>query len=253
MCNKKLKFSLFALLIFSCVLVSNVFAKSKNTTIYVNNTKVEGSAFTENGATYVPIRFVSDKFGYSTDYKVEERYGIPGPVVTIKSPSGRVMEIDDRGIRTNDGIDYAYYLGYTSNIGVGFWVNKGDRIYIPIRILANAYNLEISWEGNTNSVNLSTSQKERKVPMFGSFYNGVKLVDVNLNMNLIWQNGEYQVEGLNKSIAYLTDIYDANYNLKKLSPEAEKFKNSFKNKDMYMNNHYDMTYDGSKVVSHAYD
>lgn len=115
--------------------------------IYVDGSPVlEGSAYLIDGITYVPLRAFCDSFdgAFTVSWN--------GVSHTASATSGSL---------TLKAQQDAYYI--TANercfYTVGKVLNIEGRIYVPIRPMAKAFCLDLTWNGESRSVSLSSTGK----------------------------------------------------------------------------------------------
>ena len=115
--------------------------------IYVDGSRIlEGSAYLIDGITYIPLRAFCDSFGGKFEISwngISHTATATGNGLSLKAQQD------------------AYYI--TANercfFTVGRILNIEGRIYIPIRPMAKAFCLDVTWDGDTRSVYLSTTGK----------------------------------------------------------------------------------------------
>ena len=146
--TKKIKFlSIFvcAIAIFM-MLPINVFAAQSNSyeeiPIYIDGKKIENSeALLINSITYVPLRKLAES---SKDCKIS--YNQKTQTATVK--------FADKTITVTTGRKYISVNGRYF-YGVGEVKNIGSSLYVPIRPLARALELDVKWNAGSRSVNLT--------------------------------------------------------------------------------------------------
>ena len=146
--TKKIKF----LSIFACVLavlmlfpISAFAAQNRSyeeIPIYINGKKVENSeALLINSITYVPLRKLVES---SKDCTIT--YNQKTQTATVKFADKTLVVTTGRKYISVDG-RYFYGIGEVKNIG--------GSLYVPIRPLARALELEVNWNSSSRSVNLT--------------------------------------------------------------------------------------------------
>lgn len=98
----------------------------------------------ENGRVLVPIKFVSDAIGAEVTWDGDER-----TVLVKKGDKELLLWIGSRLIQYGD-------RGY----GVSDVAPKiiNDRTYVPLRVVSNALSIGITWDGDTRSVYVDSSE-----------------------------------------------------------------------------------------------
>ena len=114
--------------------------------LYINNVKVAETSYLINDTTYVPLRAFSEQVDHAV---ITWNNGI----ATIQSSTINMsVQQGSHYINANDRIIY-----HNSPI-----LNINSRIYVPVRSLAKAYNLNVIWDGKTKSVYLAGNPKALK-------------------------------------------------------------------------------------------
>lgn len=110
--------------------------------------------------TFVPLRFVSESFGCTVNYQ-ETTYNNDGKIrlqstATITDPSKSLSFF------VTVGDDKLYTISSTVHITQMdtkvFVSEDDDRMYIPIRFLAEALGYTVSWDEATQTVSLDMAQ-----------------------------------------------------------------------------------------------
>lgn len=91
-----------------------------------------------NGRTLVPLRLISEELGFSVEWHEEEQTVL---------------------VQAYDGLILSFTIGDTS-FGIGDMEGHidtppmiiGDRTYLPVRAIADAYHLPLTWDSKTRSV-----------------------------------------------------------------------------------------------------
>lgn len=199
----KRKGILFLLVMFFCVgfMGQPVFAK-KAIEIQVNGKTIQSDVapFIHNDRTYVPVRFVSEALGAKVEYRGGEKDDIGiEPVVVIKQKSGREIIIRGRGVYSSDGV---YYIPgeekeETSSLP---YINRKDRIFLPIRLIGNAYHMNVGWNQEKYRVSLDENKEETVYSIFVSNESAEKEKLKKLpNYHMQWKGGQYIVKETRKT------------------------------------------------------
>lgn len=171
---KKLKLFLVLLI---CLLPINIWAKS-DIRLWVNGNyiKTDVAPIIENGRTLVPIRVISENLGISVEWNQDTKSVMTytetpsGPdfskSLLLKIGDNKVAKPTDEAVKTNE-------LFYT--IEVAPKIING-RTMVPIRFIAEAYNLKVDWDNSNKTVVIGEGykapvkaekpQKSKKVPYF---------------------------------------------------------------------------------------
>lgn len=117
--------------------------------LWVNGDYVEEDVapFIEDGRTFVPLRFVSEKLGLEVRWINEERKVLIFDTVESGQEEvndGFVFIIDDMNIYNLEGFPI-YDMDVATRI-----VN--DRTFIPVRFVAEAFNMNVDWDNDNRTV-----------------------------------------------------------------------------------------------------
>ncbi len=100
-------------------------------------------SFTENGRTFVPVRFVAEAFGIYVTWRGSSR--------TVTLSRGNIvvsMQIGSKTLsRLNDGSKSEIIMDVAPVI-------KEGRTFLPVRYWAEAFGLEVTWDGQTKTVSV---------------------------------------------------------------------------------------------------
>lgn len=115
----------------------------KEISVYVNGIKVtfDQQPFIQDGRTLVPVRAIFEALGASVEWD--------SPFVTAKKGETVVFF----GV----GNQYNHYNKNYMRIYEGWDVPAqiiNDRVFVPIRAVSEAFDCEVSWDGNTQTVNI---------------------------------------------------------------------------------------------------
>jgi len=103
-----------------------------------------------NNRTMVPLRFISEALGSTVDWNGEDQS------ITLKKDNKEIgMQIGNNLMKVSDN----------GNVKESFLdsppvVNKDSRTLVPVRAIAEAFGIEVQWDGNTNSVFIGYTKAE---------------------------------------------------------------------------------------------
>ncbi len=130
-----------ALLLAAFTLTGSVYAADENITVTIDGSVLNDKGVIVNDHTLLPVREIYETFGYTVDYDAETK--------SARIYKGEMIE-----------------LGYTNNSTV---MKNGkteiemdvpaqiinNKFMMPVRSLENAINLNIDWDGETKTVNIT--------------------------------------------------------------------------------------------------
>jgi len=103
-----------------------------------------------NNRTMVPLRFISEALGATVDWNGEDQ-----SIALKKSNKEIGMQIGNNLMKVNDsGVVKESVLDSPPV------VNKDNRTLVPVRAIAEAFGIEVQWDGDTNSVFIGYSKTE---------------------------------------------------------------------------------------------
>lgn len=114
----------------------------KPVTVYIDNAEYTGTAFLDNAVTYVGIREFSLYMGaYSVDWDgIAKAATITADNLTVTAKSGSTyLTANGRYLWVRDGI-----------------VNLDGTMYVPIRVIAQAFDCSVAWSGEECAVYLTS-------------------------------------------------------------------------------------------------
>ena len=152
----RMKKQLFSVLLTCSLLLPSAagFAAAKQITINGTVTDIPagmGTIQERDDRTFVPIRFVSEKLGYSVSYnEVQQSVTITDPAgvsYLMMRDSELLFALPDTGTPKLYTMDTKAYID-----------DSEGRFYLPIRFFAQAVGYTVDWDENTQTVSL-TSEK----------------------------------------------------------------------------------------------
>ncbi len=160
-----------------CIIsTSTVFADTKSKNVYVNSKliQVDGGVQSYRDATYVPLSFVKNGLGATTEWK--------SPIATVKKGSTTLVFTINSNAYTNNGNTlYSEYQPYVSN----------NIVYLPIKIVTVNLGGNVTQDTATKDLYVDTTKA-------GSLSNGY--IDYN----------DVQILSNDKKHGYFTKWYNAN-------------------------------------------
>jgi len=103
-----------------------------------------------NSRTMVPLRFISEALGSTVDWNGEDQS------ITLKKSNKEIgMQIGNNLMKVNTNGDIKESVLDSPPV-----VNKDNRTLVPVRAIAEAFGIEVQWDGNTNSVFIGYSKAE---------------------------------------------------------------------------------------------
>ncbi|MFO7887095.1 MAG: stalk domain-containing protein [Eubacteriales bacterium] len=102
-----------------------------------------------NDRTLVPIRFVVEGIGGEVEWDGEER-----SVTATRGDSEVYLKIDSYLFSYNNGEKHGLsdVAPEINNLG------NGDRTYVPLRLITNAFGIGIKWDGENRTVNINSNE-----------------------------------------------------------------------------------------------
>jgi len=147
--KKKLLFALSVLTIISATAIG-VYASS-NIRLIVNGKDITSlsNPILENDRTLVPIRFIAEELGAIVEWDGVNR------VVKISSNDINLrLKIDSQLVEYNNGTSFEM-----SDVAPKI---VGDRTFVPLRLISNALDVGIEWDGLTRTVKVDSSKQSDK-------------------------------------------------------------------------------------------
>jgi len=110
-----------------------------------------------NNRTLVPIRFVVESIGGEVEWNSEER-----SVRAIKGDSEVYLKIDSYLFNYNNSEEYGLsdVAPEINNLG------NGDRTYVPLRLITNAFGIGIEWDDENRTVIINSNESSEVEDFF---------------------------------------------------------------------------------------
>lgn len=139
-----------SLLFIALLLFVNVFAQGE-VKIVVNGKEVKSDVdcYIKNDRTMVPVRFIAEELGAKVYYGRDEEHNFS--YASVQAPD------DQLALSMTIGYPIATISEGTYRSDVAPEIKDG-RTMVPLRFIADYLNLDVKWDGNTNTVYL-TSKK----------------------------------------------------------------------------------------------
>lgn len=122
-----------------------------------------GSIKEQDGRTFVPVRFVSEYLGCKVNYTSTEINGVQQESATVISQTGTTILLTN-----NSNLLFTLSLnGPSSSLTMDtnvFIDPNEDRMYIPIRFLAEALDYVVGWDEATQTVTMTKNVSETEAP-----------------------------------------------------------------------------------------
>jgi hypothetical protein len=104
-----------------------------------------------NNRTMVPLRFISEALGATVDWNGENQS------ISLKKSNKEIgMQIGNNLMKVNTNGDVK-----ESFLDSPPTVNKDNRTLVPVRAIAEAFGIEVQWDGKTNSVFIGYTEAEK--------------------------------------------------------------------------------------------
>lgn len=111
--------------------------------VYVNGTKVtfDQQPFIQDGRTLVPVRAIFEALGASVEWDSPFVTAKKGETIVFFGVGSQYNHYNKNYMRIYDGWDVPAQI-----------IN--DRVFVPLRAVSEAFDCEVSWDGNTRTVNI---------------------------------------------------------------------------------------------------
>lgn len=111
--------------------------------VYVNGTKVtfDRQPFIQDGRTLVPVRAIFEALGASVEWDSPFVTAKKGETIVFFGVGSQYNHYNKNYMRIYDGWDVPAQI-----------IN--DRVFVPLRAVSEAFDCEVSWDGNTRTVNI---------------------------------------------------------------------------------------------------
>ncbi len=197
--KKSVKSVLTVILSFSAVMISNITiaeaSETKSINMYYNNTKIEEEQpFIEDGRTYIPIREVSDLLGVEISYDNNTK-----TVVLSDDKTTAEFIVNNRYYTVNDVL-------YEADVAS---VMKNNTVYLPLRVVSEAFGGNIYINDETNSIILDFDASNKNIQTNEEMISEIKQETLNLYVEVI-KSDEFKAfeKVLVKSEEFKEFIYD---------------------------------------------
>lgn len=173
--------------------------------------KTDVAPFIENGRTMVPVRFIAETMGLTVEYAEATEYSYE--LITLTDKNGRTIDINSIIVISSDGIVYSEGIEPIYNASIGndapltAMTIKENRSFVPIRYIANALHMDITWNESTNTVELTTNNNSDVYPIFLTKINSDKNELIKYNLDEVeFKNGNYMLKNAKVT---LTEYYNS--------------------------------------------
>lgn len=134
--------------------VTSVFAA--NTEIIIDGVKAEipdglGKIVEKNARTFVPVRFLLDYMGFNVEWENDSQTVIG---TSKDSTRGFILQVGNKTIFSFDATSGKLQEKSTAMDVEPFINNQEDRVYVPIRFIAEQMGYDVGWDGETETVTL---------------------------------------------------------------------------------------------------
>ncbi|SHH20515.1 Copper amine oxidase N-terminal domain-containing protein [Anaerosphaera aminiphila DSM 21120] len=232
------------LIIMLMSLIPNTTYAKQSIRILVDGKEIvsDEAPFIENGRTMVPVRFIGEALGLEVTFN--KNYESTGPFYSIyaergyatltNKENGRFIGISD-DIVSSDGISYS---GGSAKI-------KNGRTFVPIRMIANALNLDVIWNKSSNTVSLNTRTTSPIIPIYITA-DGFQLRESKL-YSITFKNGRYE---FTKPVKYLNFSED-NCTIADFAKYVLENDLEFNEETLFSNTRYNMNDEGNKIEANS--
>ncbi|MDD7352112.1 MAG: stalk domain-containing protein [Peptoniphilaceae bacterium] len=195
---KKIKLLLVLLI---CLIPSQIWSNS-DVKLFINGNYIKSDVapIIENGRTLVPLRVISENLGISvkwdsenksvTTYKETASGSDFSKSLLLKIGDNKVVKPDESGVNTNEAL---YTLEVAPKIVNG-------RTMVPIRFIAEAYNLKVDWDSKNKTVvigegykapSVATKPKQtKKIPYFDGRIAEIEDIKIEITNFKVIQPGQ---------------------------------------------------------------
>ena len=156
-----------------------VSAANSNISIFVNGIKIsfDQSPYIDgNSRTMVPIRFISEALAADVKWNDKQRK------VTITKENTEIILTIGQNTATVNGKNIS--LDTTPVI-------KGDRTFVPLRFIGEAFSASVEWDGKNRVVSVSTIPEFPENSYYNELYNLFTLVPEGLAGSILEQKTVY--------------------------------------------------------------
>lgn len=155
--KRKILSTLLAITLLFSLASVNVFA-NQTVTVYLDNQPLQFDVPPQiiNGRTMVPMRKIFESLGATVEWD-----GITQTVTSVKGSTAVSLTIGVPSITIN---------GTVKTLDTAPWIDNG-RTLVPVRAVSEAFNCNVEWDGNNNSVNI----KSQNEPVVIYDKNGIRI------------------------------------------------------------------------------
>ena len=252
--KKRFVFSIALLLI---ILIPNWARATADITLKIDGEVIQSDVppFIENGRTMVPIRFIGEKLNMKVSF--EDGMFEDTKMAVLKDVKGRKIFSDEVLFTSSDGI--MYNTGDPS-VDPGMII-RHDRAFVPIRYIANALHMDVSWDKETRTVSLKTNKKDQVYPLFfsidkyddkGNHIGRDKIAAKEFS--IVYHDGQYlftskgskdYMTKKNTINSYVEYIYSDEFPYANQRSQENFYKTEL---TLYGNNNFIMNADGTEIV-----
>lgn len=153
----RLIIALIMIFAFSLCIAPKSYAADSSVNLKIDGQVITGlpKPFIENSRTLVPIRIVSEQLGAEVKWNNDDR-----TVEIIKNSRSVLLRIDSNLIKYVVNGEKIYNLS-----DIAPHIIK-DRTFVPLRLVSNALGVGISWDNDTRTVIVDSSQTSDVAPFF---------------------------------------------------------------------------------------
>gem|GEM_PF-1884991 len=198
----------------SCISLSQIsYAETKEISVYLNGTQLSFDVKPQiiNGSTYVPMRTIFEELGASVNWD-DSTKTITGTKdnTTIKLKIGEnKVNIDNRDISLNSGATIV-----------------NGRTLVPVRVVAESFNCEVSWDDSTKTINMSAKTKNETTKNYTSIegdwvrvsYNSYYGSTMKIEKNSIANTYQSKLTSLSKNTLAENNFSVGDINLYNITP-----------------------------------
>ncbi len=252
--KKRFVFSIALLLI---ILIPNWARATADITLKIDGEVIQSDVlpFIENGRTMVPIRFIGEKLNMKVSF--EDGMFEDTKMAVLKDVKGRKIFADEVLFTSSDGI--MYNTGDPS-VDPGMII-RDDRAFVPIRYIANALHMDVSWDKETRTVSLKTNKKDQVYTLFFSIdkyddkgnHIGMDKIAAK-EFSIVYHDGKYlftskgtkdYMTKKNTINSYIEYIYSDEFPYANQRSQENFYKTEL---TLYGNNSFIMNADGTEIV-----
>lgn len=125
-----------------------------------NNVLEKTDTFPEirNNRTMVPVRLISESLGVTVGWNGEDQS------ISLKKGNREIgMQIGNKIMKVSDNGDIKEFVLDSPPV-----INKDNRTLVPVRAIAEAFGIEVQWDGKTSTVFINYTEAEKNSLLEGS-------------------------------------------------------------------------------------